>query len=220
MPVMLSYKVLGLIGLSSYALGLVTSRMAHVDHYRARIVMLDRKRLPAMPRGYSWRALSSADVANRHWHLGPCVPADWERQGLTCLSVHDAQGAAAGVIWVGMRGGVDRQLNLAVQPPADCAFDTGLWVPDERRMTRAFAAVAAALGEWMDQSGATRSISTITDHNVASIAAHERLGAATLGTVRVVRVGWWQWTIGARPALCRHRVTIPTLTLPEIPTRT
>ena len=215
MPVMLSYKVLGLIGLSSYALGLITSRLTHIDHHRARVVVLNRDRLPPMPRGYTWRALSEDEVAERDWHLDPSAPADWQEQGLTCLSIHDARDAPAGVVWVGMRGAIDRQLNLSVVPPPDCAFDTGLWVPDERRMTRAFAAVAAALGEWMDQQGATRSISTITDHNVASIAAHERLGATTLGTVRVIRIGLWQWTIGARPALCRYLTTVPTLTLPD-----
>jgi L-amino acid N-acyltransferase YncA len=63
-----------------------------------------------------------------------------------------------------------------------------LWVDEERRLSRAFVAIWAGVGEWLAREGLRETLSSVADYNAASIAAHRRLGAQVFGRVGVVRV--------------------------------
>jgi len=214
----LAFKVIGAIGLASYAAAYLCTKLRHVSYYRFKVVAVPGADLPAMPRGYTWRALGPADLAGRTIDVGPEVQRARFAEGLDCLGVLDAKGGLVGVTWVGKRSHEDAQYGLRYVLPATAAWDTGLWVPEEKRMTRAFSAVWAAVGEWLRREGLDCTMSSIADYNVESITSHRRLGARDLHTVIVLRLGSLQLTFGARPWVhYPARRSLPTLRLSSPP---
>lgn len=212
----LAFKVIGVIGLASYAVAYAATRLRHVRYHRFRIVAQPTSALPQMPRGYTWRLLSPEDLAGHTIDVGPEVQHERFAAGLACLAVFDARGALAGVSWLATGTAQEPMYGLSFRLAPGCAWDTGLWVPPEKRMGRAFAAVWAAIGEWTKSRGLRWSLSSIADYNVASILSHRRLGARDMGTVMVLRIGSVQLTLGARPLLRISR-NKPDGALTEIP---
>ena len=119
--------------------------------------------------------------------------------GLECLGVFDRGGELAGVIWLGRNIQRDPLLGVRFALPATAAWDTGLWVPEDKRMSRAFSAVWAAVAEWLRREGCEWTMSVIADYNIPSILSHRRLGAHELRTIVTLRVGRLQLTWGAWP---------------------
>lgn len=197
----LSLKVIGAIGMASYALAYLCTRARHVAYYRFGIVVVDAARLPGLPRGYSWRLLGPQELAAHRIDVDAAAQSARFAEGLQCLATFDRNGALAGVSWMGKRSHEDPQYGVRYLLPANAAWDTGLWVPEDKRMTRAFSAVWAAMGEWLAREGLDCTISSIADYNAASIASHRRLGARRLRTITVLRLGALQLTMGARPWL-------------------
>lgn len=194
-------KVIGAVGLASYAAAYLCARTRHLSYFRFRVVAVRRASLPAMPRGYGWRLLGPDELKEHVIDVGPDVQAARFAEGLSCLGVFDRAGELAGVTWVAKRSHREPAYHVRCVLPPNAAWDTGLWVPEHKRMTRAFSAVWAALAEWLDCEGLEWSMSSILDYNLASITSHRRLGARQLRTVVVLRFGRVQITFGARPLL-------------------
>jgi len=210
----LAFKVIGTIGIASYAAAYLCAKLRHVSYFRFKVVAVQRDRLPAMPRGYNWRALGPADLAEHRIDVGPEEQRARFAQGLECLGIFDRRDGLVGLTWIGKRSHRDHQYGLHYLLPPVAAWDTGLWVAEEKRMTRAFAAVWAAVGEWLSREGLHCTMSSIADYNVESITSHRRLGARELHSVVVLRVGAVQLTFGARPLLhVRTRADVPVLDL-------
>jgi hypothetical protein len=201
MPAMLVYKVIGLIGLTSYAAAYVTGRVPKLRYNRYRIVAVPRTALPAMPRGYSWRELDADALAN--YTIDKPRESQEKRfaQGLRCVAIFDRQDQLAAVSWLGMGKHFEGDVPIEFAPPEGAAWDTGLWIPQEKRMGRAFAAIWAAIGAWMDQNACQWSISCISDYNVASLLAHERMQAHIVGHLMIFNVGKLILSFGAKPKL-------------------
>lgn len=197
----LAFKVIGAIGLASYAAAYLCTKLRHVSYHRFRVVAVPVERLPEMPRGYNWRSLTSADLAGLEIDVGPEVQAARFDAGLDCLGVFDRKGELAGVSWLCKRQHHDPIFDLRYLLPANAAWDTGLWVPEDKRMGRAFSAVWAAIGDWLRREGLEWTMSSIADYNVASILSHRRLGARKLRHFVVLSIGSLQITFGARPLL-------------------
>jgi|GEM_PF-6609954 len=121
--------------------------------------------------------------------VGPEVQAERFAAGMQCLGVFGSSGALVGVSWIGTGRQEDPLFGIRYELPAATAWDTGLWVPEDKRMTRAFAALWAAIGEWLRSERLAWTMSSIADYNVASITAHRRLGANELGTITILRLG-------------------------------
>ena len=210
----LAFKVIGAIGLASYAIAYACAKWRNVSYHRFKIVAVPVEALPKMPRGYSWRVVGRAELARHPIDAGPEVQAGRFAEGLECLAVFDAKGSLAGVSWMDKRLHRDPEFRLCFELPPDTAWDTGLWVPEDKRMSRAFSAVWASIGEWLRREGLAWTMSSIADYNVASILSHRRLGARELRTVVVLRVGALQFTFGARPFLrFRSASAVPTVSL-------
>jgi hypothetical protein len=205
----LSLKVIGAIGMASYALAYLCTRARHLAYYRFEIVVVDAKGLPGLPRGYSWRVLDRQELAAHSIDVDAEAQRARFADGLQCLVTFDRSGALAGVSWMGKRSHEDPQYGVRYMLPANAAWDTGLWVPEDKRMTRAFSAVWASIGEWLAAEGLDCTISSIADYNAASIASHRRLGARRLRTITVLRLGSLQLTLGAWPWLRWHGRTDP-----------
>lgn len=154
-----------------------------------------------MPKGFSWRMMNAAELASVAIDVGPDIQAQRFAAGLQCLAVLDRKNELAGVAWVGKRPYEEMHLRVRFVLPPRAAWDTGLWVPEDKRMGRAFSAVWAAMKLWLHHEGLAWTMSTIADYNIRSILAHRRLGSVDVGHVTVLRVGSLQITFGARPLL-------------------
>ncbi len=199
---MFAYKVIGLIGMVSYTAAFITGRVPRMRYNRYRIVAVPRHAMPDMPKGYGWRNLSAGDLSAHAIDVDSDVQADRFAQNLDCLGIFDRKDTLVGVSWIGSRHHYEGDLAIRFTPPAGSAWDTGLWVPDDKRMGRAFAATWGAIGAWLDSQSLDWSISCIADYNIASILAHERMQAKTLGHVTILQIGRFQISFGAKPLLC------------------
>lgn len=194
-----SFKVLGTMGLASCAAAYVCVKLRHVSYDRFVLIAVPARGLPEMPRGYSHRMLGLEDLAEFTIDIGPKMQAQRFAAGMECLGIFDRRGELVGVSWLAKRVYHEGHLHVRFQLPDNAAWDTGLWVPEEKRMGRAFAATWGAIRHWLHREGLDWTLSSIADYNIPSILSHRRLGAKTLGHVVVVRIGRWQFTIGARP---------------------
>lgn len=196
-----AFRVIGASGLVSYAIARLCAERRHIAYHRFNLVAVPVAMLPAMPRGYSWRRLESAELACHKTDVEPQVHAQRLAAGLVCIGVFTRAGELVGVSWIGTGIQEDPLYGVRYELPPATAWDLGLWVPQERRMTRAFAALWAAIGEWLRGEGLCWTMSSIAAYNVASITAHRRLGASELRSVTVVRIGKLQISFGAEPLL-------------------
>lgn len=210
-----AFKIIGTIGLASYAVAVISTKLRFVSYQRFKVVAVRGDGLPAMPRGYAWRVLDPDELRHHAIDVGPEVQRERFAEGFECLAVFDRNDALVGVTWLARGSRDDRHFRVRFELPPGAAWDTGLWVPAEKRMTRAFSAVWAAVGDWLRREGLDCTMSTIADYNVASIAAHRRLGARELRTIAVIRCGPIQLTFGGAPFLrLGKRSRWPRLALP------
>lgn len=168
---------------------------------------IPRAALPAMPRGYTVRALSAAEC--RQFDLGAPADAVAYRLGLGCeaLAAFNRKQDLVGVFWLTDRPFREDEIDLWYDTQGQGAWDLGLYVPPEHRATRAFAALWAGAGEWLDARGLGWSFSRITDYNAASLSAHARLQGWRLGTAWGLRMGKWQLTVSTHlPRPHWHRI--------------
>lgn len=209
-----SFKVLGAMGLASYAAAYACVKLRHVSYDRFLLIAVPAGKLPEMPKGYSHRMLGPEELARFTIDIGPEIQAERFAAGMECLAIFDRRGELAGVSWLAKRAYREGHLQVRFQLPDNAAWDTGLWVPEDKRMGRAFAATWAAIRHWLQREELDWTLSSIADYNIPSILSHRRLGARTLGHVVVVRIGRWQFTIGARPFVTvQGRDAMPTARL-------
>jgi hypothetical protein len=149
----LSFKVLGVIGLASYAAAYLAVRLRRISYNRYKIVAVPVTGLPTMPKGFTFRMLGVAELADCTIDVAPDIQARRIADGLQCLAVFDRSGDLAGVIWVGRRAFEESHLRVRFELPANAAWDTGLWVPENKRMGRSFSAVWAAVKTWLHREG-------------------------------------------------------------------
>ena len=195
-----SLAALGPTATLSYALARAGAKSGLFAWHRYRIIAVPVSAMPAMPRGHNARLIDAAELA------GHAIDADAATQharfgaGLACIGAF-AGDQLVGVNWLATGHHDEDEVDARYVLPADAAWDTGLWVPPERRMGRAFAAIWAGTADWLAERGLARSMSRIADYNSASIAAHARMAARTVATVAFLSLGPVQFCIGARPRL-------------------
>ena len=173
--------------------------MRNIGYHRLRVIEVPVGPIADMPKGYSCRSVQPADLASFEIDVGPEVQAERFASGFECLGIFDRHNELIAVTWLAKNQHEDSLLNIQFVLPHDAAWDTGMWIRDDRRMGRAFAAVWGAIKQWLQKEGLHRTMSSIADYNVQSIISHSRLGARSLGYVTVVRVGRLQYARGARP---------------------
>ncbi|MET0364654.1 MAG: hypothetical protein ABW169_08360 [Sphingobium sp.] len=194
-----THSIIGRSGRLSYLLGRLCGKLPGVVYVRHLLVAVSAEHLPAMPRGYAARALTQDDLAPHRIDADATTQAERFAAGMTCLGLFDRHGALLGVTWLGRSVHEETVLRIRFRLPPDAAWDGGLWIDEERRMSRAFIALWAGVRQWLEAEGLDQTISSIADYNAASLAAHRRLGARTIGQVGVIRIGRLQCTLGGRP---------------------
>lgn len=159
--------------------------------------------MPPMPRSITVREIAPDELASHLIDVPPTVQADRFAQGMTCLGAFNARQELLGVTWVGTGSFTEDLIAVRFAVPPHSCWDTGLWVAPEHRLGRAFVALWAGTRAWMEVHGLDTSCSRITDHNIASISAHRRMGARFLGHYVFLRIGAWQFSLATRPRLLR-----------------
>jgi hypothetical protein len=198
MATLTALKTIGLVSIASYGLAKLTLATPWLGWHRLHVVALARANLPAMPRGYTMRAVTPSEFAELDMDTAAAIQADWLGQGYDCLGVVTPKGVLAGVVWMGTNQAREGSIALDFVLPQRVAWDTGMWVHPDYRAGRAFAALWAGVGEWMDQRGLNYSYSVIADYNIASLTAHRRLGMTMMANLLVIRIGHRQWIARGR----------------------
>jgi len=199
---MLALKVLGLTGMASYALAYFCTRLPHVSYHRYKLITVPIERIPDMPRGYSCRNLDPAELAGHTIDIDAAAQAERFARGLKCLGIFDRHDELIGVTWMGKAVHVEGDMHVRYVLPANAAWDTGMWLREDKRMSRAFSAVWGGMKAWLRQEGLDCTMSSIADYNIPSILSHRRLGSRRLGYISIIRIGRLQYTRGAKPSLC------------------
>lgn len=195
--------MLGLIGAASYVVARLARALPRVAFHRYVILAQPRARLPAMPRGFRVAALGLKDLAGCAVDVDADVQARRFAEGLTCLGAFDARDRLTGLIWLRVATHDEDEVAVRFLLPAQCCWDTGLWIAPKHRMGRTFAALWAGVAAWMDARGLSHSLSRVSDYNLPALSSHKRMGAAVLAHRSFVRFGDWQWSGAARPRLVR-----------------
>ncbi len=203
MAAMHTLQMLGLIGAASYLAARAARALGRAAFHRYAIVAQPRAGLPSMPRGWRVAELGADELAGQVVDADAGVQARRFAEGLVCLGTFDPKDRLVGLVW--LREGRHDEDEVAVRflVPARCCWDTGLWIAPEHRMGRAFAAVWAGVGQWMDARGLDHSLSRVSDYNLPALTAHRRMGARVLAHHSFVRVGGWQWSFATSPRLVR-----------------
>lgn len=199
---MLAFKVLGMTGMASYALAYLCTRLPHISYHRYKLIAVPIERIPDMPRGYACRSLDQAELARHRIDIDVTAQAERFARGLVCLGIFDRHDELIGVTWMGRAVHDEGDMHVRYRLPANAAWDTGMWLREDKRMSRAFSAVWGGMKAWLRQEGLDCTMSSIADYNIPSILSHRRLGSRRLGYISVIRIGRLQYTRGARPSLC------------------
>ncbi len=216
MGVIDSLKSLGMMTTLSYGAARLASGTRCFGYHRYRLLAVPRSGMPSMPGGYRVQSLSARDLAKYTIDVGIDVQAARFAQGLICIGVFNGE-RLCGVNWLTIGDFDEDEVRVRYVLPQGAAWDTGLWVTPERRMSRAFAALWAGSADWLAANGLNWSISRIADYNLASLNSHQRMHAVDIGRLLVLRVGNVQIGLGARPSLSRvDRGEAPRVTLPEL----
>lgn len=200
---MQTLQLLGAIGAASYLAARLARASGKAAFHRYAIVAQPRAGLPAIPRGFRVTELGPAELAGQVIDVGTEVAARRFTEGLTCLGAFDAKDRLTGLIWLREASHLEDEVAVRFVVPAGTCWDTGLWIAPDARLGRTFAALWAGVAEWMEQRGLGRSLSRISDYNLAALNSHRRMGATVLAHHTFVRFGNWQWCRTARPRLVR-----------------
>jgi hypothetical protein len=195
--------IIGPGGHLSYLFGRLCRRMPGLFYVRHQIVAGDSENMPSMPRGYSARLINAEELAGHAIDASLSVQTERFAANMLCLGAFNSRDVLVGVTWLDRRAHDEKVLGVRFALPPHAAWDGGLWIDEERRLSRAFVALWAGVKVWLEEQGLHQSISSIADYNAASLAAHRSLGAQIIGHVAVIRFGRYQLTFaGKRTLLC------------------
>jgi hypothetical protein len=203
LPFSTTLQLLGLAGVLSYAAARFAAKAGVVGYSRYSLVAVPLSGLPKMPRGFTIRPLSFAELGE--FDIDAARDEQQRRfdQGLTCLAAFNARGEFVGVTWVGIKPFDESMVRLRFIVPENAIWDTGLWIHPDHRLGRGFAALWAATGIWMQAQGREWSISWIADYNLPSLLSHKRMRSQLLGHITTFRLFRWQFMAHGRPRLIR-----------------
>lgn len=178
----------------SYRLARTLLYFPDAGFHRYILTAQPRAGLPAMPRGYEVRELQDGEWNGLDLGAPPQAIRYRFASGCTGLVALNRKGELAGVMWITTLPFREDEVDICYDVGGTGAWDLGLYIPPAHRGTRAFAALWAGAGAWLDARGLGWSFSRITDYNAASLSAHARMQAQQVGTVWALTMGHWQLT--------------------------
>jgi hypothetical protein len=203
-PALQTIQLLGALGTFSYLAARACRASGLVAFHRYAVIAQPRARLPVMPAGYRVEEMTAETLSCHAIDVGAEVQARRFAEGLTCLAAFDRRDRLVGLVWLRRELYHEDEVRVRFLLPDGCCWDTGLWIAPPHRLSRAFAALWAGVGEWMAAHGLSHSLSRISDYNLAAQLAHKRMGAQTLSHHVFITLGPWQWSSDTRPRLTRR----------------
>lgn len=203
MPDIISFKMLGVVGVLSYAMARFASKAGVIGYRRYIVVSVPLSGMPDMPRNFTARMLSPVELRDHEIDVPVETQAERFAQGLTCLGAFNAKGVLVGVNWVGTTDFTENEIHVRFGLPQGAGWDCGLWIAPRHRLGRAFAALWAATADWMRAHDCDASVSWIADYNLPSLLSHRRMGAVTLCHMTAIRFFRWQYVGQGKPKLIR-----------------
>lgn len=203
MPDIVSLKMLGVAGVVSYAAARLATKAGVIGYRRYALVSVPVAGMPAMPRGFTTRALPRHELRNHVIDVPEDAQADRFDQGLTCIGAFNPKGVLIGVNWVGVSDFTESEVHVRFGLPANAGWDCGLWIAPQYRLGRGFAALWAGTSNWLRAQGRESSVSWIADYNLPSLLSHRRMGAVTIGHLTAIRFFRWQYVAEGRPKMVR-----------------
>lgn len=203
MPATAVIPALGLAALASYYIARLAVKSRLFGYNRYVLVAVPVASMPAMPRGFTVRAIGAQELS--HYTIDVCAAVQSARfnQGMTCLAAFNAKQELAGINWITGMPFLEDEVHMRFHTPENAAWDTGLWIHPGHRMGRAFAALWAGTAGWLRGNNHEWSISRIADYNTAAIMSHKRMDAADIGSIVCFRLLGWQFALQGRPRAVR-----------------
>lgn len=168
-----------------------------MQYHRYRLIAVPISGMPAMPRGYAVMTAKNSELGGRI-DANAATMAYRRGQGADALAaIH--KGEIVGVTWLTAGPFAEDEVRALWVPPDGMAWDTGMWVRPERRLSRAFSALWAGTADWLRQRGLHGSASRIADYNLGSLAPHSRMDARSLGTATFAGLGRLQVATRGHP---------------------
>lgn len=171
----------------SYAAARAATALPLLHYHRYRLLAIAVENMPAMPRGYSVEEESGQSLTSY-------IDADRDvirrrfAAGLTPLAARKG-GEIVGVTWLTRNAFQEDEVPVRWKAPPGYAWDTGLWIAPDRRLSRAFQALWAGTADWLRARGLSGSASRVADYSEASLRPHYRMGAEDLGSVTIAGIG-------------------------------
>lgn len=181
---------LGIGGTASYAAGRLAAILPGVRYHRYRLIAVPLSGMPSMPRGYTVVTAENFQLDGRIDANAATMAYRRAQEADALAAVHKDE--IVGVTWLTARPFAEDEARALWVPPDGMAWDTGMWVRPDRRLSRAFSALWAGTADWLRQRGLHGSASRIADYNLGSLAPHSRMHARSLGTVTFAGVGGLQ----------------------------
>jgi len=145
---------------------------------------------PRRGRSIAVTAVDPLDPVLTTLELAPAVLAFRSRQQPVCLLARK-DGVAIGCLWLNFQAYDEDEVRCRYElvPPGRTAWDYGVYLLPEHRTGLGFARLWDEANALLRSRGIAWSLSRISPFNLASITAHRRLGAVTLGHATFVRLG-------------------------------
>lgn len=159
------------------------------------------------------RQITAADPIIAAFPRSKAVIEQRFQSGATCF-VAENDGRFAGYLWLAREKYEEDEVRCtySLTPSEHCAWDFDVYVAPDYRIGRTFARLWDAANQYLAQEGIQWSMSRITPFNIASIAAHQRLGLIKLCSATFLCIGSKQ--ISFIPSLRRTPfLRHPTITL-------
>lgn len=118
----------------------------------------------------------------------PAVISDRFARGDRCF-VARRQHEFAGFIWIAEHQYPEDEVRCLYVLPSEAAWDYDVYVEPQHRMGRLFAQLWATANGYLSSRGYRWTVSRISTFNPTSLAAHQRMGARTIGHGVFVVVG-------------------------------
>jgi hypothetical protein len=174
---------LGFRALASLAAWMTAGRLRVVWYLLIAQPVRHDWRIPAkMARAVASRVLRADDPVLAQAPRPAAVIADRFAQGAICIAAMRAE-ALSGFLWLCPVQYVEDDVRcIFVLPDSGVAWwDFDVWIPPGERNGVVFAKLWQAAHDFLRASGARWTCSRITRMNAASLGAHQRLGAVTIG---------------------------------------
>lgn len=195
------------IGTLSYGLARLASVLPQIHYHRYALLVIPASSMPKMPTGYEVRTAKPSEVEGQIDASSDTIAYRFSQGAVPLGAWHGGQ--LVGVIWLVEEAFDEDEVRVRWLPPPRHAWDTGLWIAPERRLSRAFAALWAGCAHWLQSRGLVGTASRIADYNVPSLAPHLRMGGRVIGHAIIAGAGSTQFCpLGDKAFTRRERPTI------------